>query len=191
MAKDRDRQMKQDTPPPKSDCQEQHQIQTVFFQRIFNRRKKLTRRSLVSWLLLTRLGLLVLLVTSGGVTTLFLVYQEAIANASHVTWGTLLKEAGVAWGGALLWVVAFLVTLRVQPRLLVRFWYRWLSGLVLMVPLAALLAQFNVGFGQPKAYTLGGDLGMLIAGPSLWTAIPVVKIIKNRIINDQRVQDTP
>ena len=172
MAKGRGSQTKQSTPPPEPDLQDQGQA--GFIRLLFGRRQRPHRRSLLGRLLLTRLGRLVLLVTSVGTLTLVLVYQEAIADAYRATRDTLLEEAGVAWGGALLWAVAALVTLRVRPRLLARFWYRWLGGLALVVPLAAFLAQFNVELGEPEADTLGGDLGSLIAGPSLWTAIPVI-----------------
>ena len=123
---------------------------------------------LIRWLVFNRLGIVLLLAAGFGSLILVNINESEKVYTASKDW--LIKELGLSWVFAVLFLIATTITLRFRPRFLLRNWYRLIGLLTLYIPINVILAQFNANLGSKGLANLGGDLGQQLAGPTFFSA---------------------
>ncbi|MDP6771734.1 MAG: hypothetical protein QF704_13620, partial [Anaerolineales bacterium] len=123
---------------------------------------------LIRWLVFNRLGIVLLLAAGFGSLILVNINESEKVYTASKDW--LIKELGLSWVFAVLFLIATTITLRFRPHFLLRNWYRLIGLLTLYIPINVILAQFNANLGSKDLANLGGDLGQQLAGPTFLSA---------------------
>jgi hypothetical protein len=112
------------------------------------------------------ISLLILLVLAG------LIYWQRAAILSWIELTTREVFQLFGWGLLLVTIVIFIIVevSLTKPVLFLRYWNKWIGGLILMSAIWGILSLFFDN-GLLKEHSLGGSIGLSIIGPYTFAGI--------------------